>query len=167
MSMPFVGEIRLFAGSFAPQDWAFCDGQLMSIAQNDVLFSLIGTTYGGDGQTTFALPDMRGRIPVHMGTGYVIGQAAGTETITLVSAQMPAHSHGMQASDNFVSNAAGPTAATGASTTAYFYGDGNDAVTMSQTAISTAGGNLPHDNMAPFLGINYIISLYGVYPSRS
>ena len=167
MSTPFVGEIRMFAGGFAPQDWAFCDGQLLSIAENEVLFNLIGTTYGGDGQTTFALPDMRGRIPVPVGQGHVIGEAAGTETVTLTSAQLPSHSHVMQASANFVSTAAGPTAATGASTTAYFYGDGNDAVTMSQAAISTAGGNLPHDNMAPYLGINYIISLFGVFPSQN
>lgn len=167
MSDPYVGEIRMFAGNFAPLGWAFCDGQLVSIADNDVLFALIGTTYGGDGQVTFALPDMRGRIPVHAGASHVIGESAGTEAVTLTANQMPSHSHGMNASQNFVSSAAGPTEATGASTTAFFYGDGNDSVTMSPSAISAAGGNLPHDNMAPYLGINYIISLFGVFPQQN
>jgi microcystin-dependent protein len=157
----------MFAGNFAPQGWAFCDGQLIAISENDVLFALIGTTYGGDGQSTFALPDLRGRIPVHTGAGHVFGEAAGSETVALAPTQIPAHSHSLQASGNVVSAGAGPTAAMGSSTTAFFYGDGSDSLTMSPAAIGNTGGNLPHNNMAPFLGINFIISLFGVFPSQN
>lgn len=167
MSEPYVGEIRMFAGNFAPVGWAFCDGQLLSIAENEVLFQLIGTTYGGDGQVTYALPDMRGRVPVHAGQGHIIGEAAGSETATLTSNQIPSHTHGMQASQNFVSASSPPTAATGATTTANFYGDGPAALTMNPSAISPTGGSLPHNNMAPYLGVNYIISLFGVFPSQN
>ena len=164
MSTPYVGEIRIFAGNFAIADWAFCDGSLQSISQNQTLFNLIGTTYGGDGQNTFALPDLQGRFPVHQGSGYLIGQKAGVETVTLNTNQIPSHSHlpassGTGGSDNPSGNY------WGASTGGKLYSTNTPNLTMNNAAIGISGGNLPHDNMQPFLCINYIISLFGVFPS--
>ncbi|NTV68912.1 MAG: phage tail protein [Azonexaceae bacterium] len=168
MSEPYVGEIRMFAGNFAPNGWAFCDGQMLSIADNEVLFALIGTTYGGDGQVTYALPDLRGRVPVHAGGGHVIGEKAGSETVTLTANQMPAHTHGMQASALVSSGSVGPSGnVPGASSASMFYGDTDPTVAMHPSAITLAGGSQPHNNMAPYLGINFIISLFGVFPSPS
>jgi microcystin-dependent protein len=167
MSEPFVGEIRLFAGNFAPLNWAFCDGQLLSIAQNEVLFQLIGTTYGGDGQSTYALPDLRGRVPVHQGNGYVQGQSGGQETVTLTGAQMPAHSHAMYASGAPASATHGPSEVLGSSATMNFYGSGAPNMAMDPNALTPAGGGQPHDNMPPFVALNYIISLFGVFPSQN
>jgi microcystin-dependent protein len=171
---PYVGEIMMFAGNFAPQGWAFCDGQLLSIAQNTALFSLHGTYYGGDGQTTFALPDLRGRLPMHTGSGpgpglspRSLGETGGSENVTLAAGQMPAHTHALQ-----VDSANGTTASPGgallardpAGTPAYGV---NATGTLSAQAIASAGGSQAHQNMPPFLAINYCISLYGVYPPRS
>lgn len=172
MAEPYVGEIRLFAGNFAPLGWALCDGSVLSIAENEVLFNLIGTTYGGDGQTTFALPDMRGRVPLHQGAGpnlspRVIGQSAGAEQVTVSPAQLPSHNHQLNATTNAAS--AGSALAgslTGAAATTNFYGSTPGGGALASQAMLTAGGSQPHNNMAPFLGLNFIISLFGVFPSQ-
>ena len=172
MSQPYVGQIRLLACNFAPVGHAFCNGQIMSIAQNATLFNLIGTTYGGDGQSTFALPDLQGRIPVHQGSGpggfYVIGQESGTETVTLTVNQIPAHAHPAQASDGTVGTAQNSPA------NAYWnkwpgsaYSTAGTNTTLNPDAVTTFGGSQPHDNMPPFQVINYVISLFGVYPSQN
>jgi microcystin-dependent protein len=167
MSEPYVGEIRLFAGSFAPVGWAFCDGQTMAIASNEVLFNLVGTTYGGDGQSTFALPDLRGRVPVHQGNGYVQGGSGGAETVTLTAAQLPAHRHAMLASTTAASAAHGPSEVLGSSAAMRLYGTGTPSMAMDPNAITPAGGGQPHENMPPFVALNYIIALYGIYPSQN
>lgn len=165
MSEAYVGEVRMFAGNFAPVDWAICDGRTMAIAENEALFALIGTTYGGDGQTTFALPDLRGRAPIHKSATYPIGSRGGTESVTLTSSQMPAHTHTANASTG---QGTAPTPDNGVWTTSIY-----DAFSTGQTptaamnaqAIAAAGGSQPHDNMMPYLVINYIICLAGIYPS--
>lgn len=167
MSQPFIGEIRMFGGNFPPLGWAFCDGSLLAISENDALFNLIGTTYGGDGQSTFALPDMRGRIPIHQGAGFVLGQLGGTETETISLAQYPSHTHNLLASGNPGTSTAGPTGVTG-TTAVNIYGSGPASEAMAANAISIApGGSQPHDNMAPFLCVNFIISLFGIFPSQN
>jgi len=157
----------MFAGNFAPRSWALCDGQLLAISQNDALFSLVGTIYGGDGRTTFGLPDLRGRLPVHLGTGFNIGQQAGAETVTVTPAQLPAHSHGLQASADQANspNPAGHVLAETVSTTPYYAGA--PAVSLAPQSVTNAGGSQSHDNVQPFLCVNYIISLFGIYPSRN
>ena len=167
MAEPFVGEVRLFAGNFPPVNWAFCDGQLLSIAENQVLFALIGTTYGGDGQVTYALPDLRGRVPVHQASGYVMGQDGGSESVTLSPAHMPAHSHAMMASTTPASASHGPADVLGSSTAMNLYGSGTPNMAMDPNAITPAGGNQPHDNMPPFVAMNYIIALFGIFPSQN
>lgn len=174
MSDPFIGEIRMFGGNFAPRGWAFCHGQILSIAQNTALFSLLGTIYGGNGQTTFALPDLRGRVPVGQGQGpglsnRQIGEQAGVENVTLTAQQMPAHNHAAQASSargntnspigKVWSKDAGVQSAT-------YTGNAPDG-TMAANAIGSAGGSQPHENMPPYLGVNFIIALQGIYPSRN
>ncbi len=159
----------MFGGNFAPAGWALCEGQLLPIAGNDALFNLIGTTYGGDGQQTFALPDLRGRVPVHMGQGaglsnYVIGQSGGTETVTLTTNQIPAHNHTPQA-DSGTGSQTSPSGNVWANTTNLPYSIRSPTTAMSPHAIQNDGGNQPHDNMIPYLVINFIISLFGVYPS--
>ena len=168
MSSPFVGEIRMVGFSFAPLGWAFCDGTLMSISQNDVLFTLIGTTYGGDGQNTFALPDLRSRVPVHAGHGYTQGQAGGAETVTLTVAQLPAHVHVPQAdAANGTSNSpAGAIWAQSPSSRQHAAGTSANA-SLNMASMTTAGGSQPHDNMLPYLAINFIIALEGVFPSQN
>ena len=170
MSQPYVGEIRLFAGNFAPLGWAFCDGQLLSIAENEVLFNLIGTTYGGDGQNTYALPDLRGRVPLHQGSNgqsnYIIGQSGGVESVTLAANQMPAHRHAMLASTAAASATHGPSEALGSSATMKLYGTGAPVMAMDPNAIAPAGGGQPHENRPPFLVLNFIIALQGIFPSR-
>jgi len=171
MSQPFVGEIRMFGGNFPPVGWAFCDGQLLSIAQNDVLFALIGTTYGGDGQSTLALPDLRGRIPVHTGqgaaSGFTIGQSGGIEAVTLTVPQTPLHTHPLNASTAAASPTAVPAGSKVAATSAtMIYSSSPSGASMSPSAVSIAGGNQPHENMAPFLSVSFIISLFGIFPSQ-
>ena len=171
MAQPYVGEIRMFAGNFAPANWMFCDGALIAISENETLFNLIGTTYGGDGQTTFALPDLRGRVPLHQGNGpgltpRVIGETGGSETVTLTQTQMPAHRHALGASSTPVSAAANPSGVLGSSATTRFYGAGAPSATMGVGAITAQGGNQPHQNMAPFQAVNFIISLFGIFPSQ-
>jgi microcystin-dependent protein len=167
----FVGEIRMFAGNFAPAGWALCDGQTLPIAENDVLFQLIGTTYGGDGQETFNLPNLQSRVPIHMGTGpdgttYQIGEMAGTEQETLTVQQIPIHTHPFTASTS-VTQETNPTGSVvGQSTQATLYIDDVPNVNMAAAAITPAGGSQPHENVQPFLCINYIISLFGVFPTQ-
>ena len=165
MSEPFIGEIRLVGFNFAPQDWAFCDGSLLAISQNTALFSLLGTTYGGDGQNTFALPDLRGRVPVHVGSVNTLGQSAGTETVTVTTAQLPVHTHPLEASAALATST-DPTGAAPSAATSRVYAPPADVVPLSSTTTSTRGGQA-HANVMPFLCLNFIISLYGVYPSEN
>ncbi|BDH60583.1 tail Collar domain-containing protein [Lysinibacillus sp. PLM2] len=166
----YVGEIRLFAGNYAPQGWALCHGQMLYIAENELLFSLIGTTYGGDGQTTFALPDFRGRVVLSQGqnpttgTNYTLGEKAGTETVTLSVDQLPNHTHGVQASSSSAT-VSSPENAYWASFAQYSTQAPNGK--MNPAAVSGVGGSVPHNNMMPYLSMNYIISLYGIYPQES
>lgn len=179
MAEPFIGEIRMFGGNFAPVGWAFCDGNIMSIAENDVLFALIGTTYGGDGVSTFALPDLRGRVPIHQGSqggnSYQLGQLGGSEAVTLLPAQVPAHTHMVAAS-----GAVPPATGSGINVTGAvpyvpaspgakpkLYAAPGTPAPMYPGAVTASGGNQPHNNMAPFLGIHFIISLFGIFPSQS
>ena len=166
MSTPYIGEIRIFAGNYAPQGWAFCDGSLLSISEFDTLFNLIGTTYGGDGQTTFALPDLRGRIPVHQGAGFVLGQSGGAEAVTLTTAQLPAHTHLPQAQSTPATSRA-PGGNVWAVTAATRYSPAPLASTLDAGAIQAAGGGQPHDNLMPGLCVNFIISLFGIFPSQN
>lgn len=175
MSTPYVGEIRLFPYTFAPLDWQLCDGSLLSIAANPVLYQLLGTSYGGDGINTFGVPDLRGRVPVHQGTGNglsprVIGQLSGTETVTLTTAQMPAHTHGVAASTAIGTiNAPGNTAQLGGLGTDTMYSgtSSTQAVSTASATISQVGNNLPHDNLMPTLTASFCIALTGIYPSQS
>lgn len=167
MAQPYVGEIRMFAGSFAPQGWEFCNGQQLSISENETLFMLIGTAYGGDGENWFGLPDLRGRIPVHQApsTGFPVGQAAGVEQVTLTTAQIPAHTHAVVASTAVGTSTSpvGNVVAAGGSSNAYR--PGPSAVALSPQAMGGAGGSQPHTNLQPYLCIQFIISLYGIFPS--
>jgi len=164
MGTPYVGEIRMFAGNFAPAGWALCQGQLLAISENDVLFTLIGTTYGGDGQTTFALPDLQSRVPVHVGPAFVQGQTAGVESVTLTTSQIPAHSHVPLCNSGAGTNAS-PQNDVWAALDSNIYSDVAPSVIMAPSALGSTGGSQPHDNMVPFLVINFIISLFGVFPS--
>ena len=167
MAESYLGEIRMFGGNFAPLGWAFCDGSLLPIDQYDALFSLISTTYGGDGQTTFGLPDLRGRIPLHMGSNYRIGQAAGEEDVTLTVQQLPVHTHALTATANNASsaNAAGNVLAQTPSYTPYISGmPANTA--LRNNAVTNNGGGQPHSNLQPYLCVTFIISLEGIYPPR-
>jgi len=167
MATPYVGEIRMFGGNFAPEGWLFCDGSLLAISEYTTLFQLIGTTYGGNGQTTFALPDLRGRVPVHQGSGFVMGQQDGAETVTLTAEQLPAHTHALNATTTLGSGAVGPSGMLASSETASYYGSGAPATAMAVAAITPIGGNQPHENRAPFLAVSFIISLFGIFPSQS
>jgi microcystin-dependent protein len=165
MALPFVGEIRMFGGNFAPLGWALCDGQLLPIAENEVLFQLIGTTYGGDGQETFALPDLRGRIPIHQGNGRIIGELDGSETVTLTANQLPTHTHPLLASTTLASDPNPQGRVLAQTRAAALYLDDAPTVPLSPNAATPQGGSQPHDNMMPFVGINFIISLFGIFPS--
>lgn len=181
MSNAFLGQITMFGGNFAPRGWAFCNGQLMPIAQNDALFTLIGTTYGGDGVTTFALPDLKSRLPVHFGQGsglssYQLGQASGTPGVTLNVAQMPAHNHMLEATTAAATSLRiGSNLLTGTVTgdsNALFYWAPQSGVQpvptpMAPGACSIAGGSMPHENLMPSLCITFIIALQGIFPSRN
>jgi microcystin-dependent protein len=170
MSQPWVGELRIFAGNFEPAGWMFCKGQTLPISENETLFQLLGTTYGGDGQETFNLPDLRGRVPIHQGTGpgltsVVEGEVLGTETVTLTSNQIPVHTHLLGASSNGASSASPVGGVPAAASSDVLWGRGTTLETM-QTS-GSAGGSQPHSNMQPYLCINYIISLFGIFPSTS
>ncbi|HEX7285218.1 MAG TPA: tail fiber protein [Candidatus Angelobacter sp.] len=165
MSSPFIGEIRMFGGNFAPAGWAFCDGSILPIAQNDALFTLIGTTYGGDGQTTFALPDLRSRIPIHQGPGFTLAQQGGAETVTLTVTQIPAHSHVPQAVIPSGSQA-GPGNAAWAQSALNQFSTNAPTTAMAPQALNPSGSSQPHDNMMPFQAINFILSLFGIFPTQ-
>jgi microcystin-dependent protein len=169
MAQPYVGEIRMFAGNFAPAGWMFCEGQLLPISENETLFNLIGTTYGGDGQSTFALPDLRGRIPIHQGSSFVLAQSGGVETVTLTASQIPAHSHPFLASANPASSKSPGNQVPGITQSATITPYGTDAplVQLSSNAVGAAGGSQPHDNFQPYLCIDFIISLFGIFPSQT
>jgi len=172
MSEPFVGEIRMFAGNFAPRGWAFCDGQLLAVSQNDALFSLLGTIYGGDGRTTFGLPDLRGRIPIHAGDGSGLsprrlGSKGGTEKETLTVNQLPSHSHTFSAVDAPATETAPPADGTLAQTLGYdLYVPFGAPTNMAAGNVSHVGGSRSHQNEMPFLCVHFIIALVGIYPSR-
>ncbi len=176
MSEPFVGEIKMFAGNFAPRSFALCDGQLLAVSQNQALFSLLGTIYGGDGRTTFALPDLRGRVPIHQGQGpglssRKLGSKSGSEKATVAVTQLPSHTHTMQGSSDFGGDTspADNVPATGAGANLYEPSpDAAEIVTMDSDAVVVSGGsNQSHNNVMPFQCINFIIALVGIYPSRS
>ena len=176
MSDPFIGEIRMFGGNFPPNGWVFCEGQLMPISENDALFTLIGTTYGGDGQETFGIPNLSGRVPVHSGTGntgvtYVLGETGGVESVTLTTNQMPIHNHPMTTTaTNQQLSPQNATFATSTSVQAGVSGYQNNVtpnVPLLPTAIGPIGGQQPHDNFQPTLAISYILSLFGIFPSQT
>ena len=166
MAQPYVGEIRMFAGNFAPAGWMFCEGQLLPISEYETLFNLIGTTYGGDGQSTFALPDLRGRIPLHQGNGFILAETGGAEEITLTVPQMPSHTHALLASttngstanaqNNVLARAVGGT---------FFYISDVAGAGMNPASIGSVGGSQPHTNFQPYLCVDFIISLFGIFPS--
>jgi microcystin-dependent protein len=172
MPEPFVGEIRMFGGNFAPAGWAYCNGQLIPISENDILFTLIGTTYGGDGQSTFALPDLQGRVPLHAGTGkdgitYTLGEKAGVESVTLTTQQMPTHTHALIATgeigalntpvNNILAQCAGVKT----------YSAAAPNTPLNAQSITPVGGSQPHENMQPYLVISFIISLFGQFPNQN
>jgi microcystin-dependent protein len=165
MSTPYIGEIRIFAGNFAPVGWLLCQGQLLPISQYDVLFNLIGTTYGGDGQNTFAVPNLASRVPYHQGSGYALGQLAGTEQVTLTQQQLPVHTHTANANTPNADQAGPAGNVWGAGTLTAYTADQTANATMSPAALTLAGGSQPHDNMPPFLCLNFIIATEGIYPS--
>ena len=167
MAQPYVGEIRMFAGNFAPSGWLFCEGQLLPISENLTLFQLIGTTYGGDGESTFALPDLRGRIPLHSGNGFTLGETGGVEAVTLTVSQIPAHNHPMLASADPATTANPQDNVAAATATATPYFNNAPATPMSSQAISAVGGSQPHNNFQPYLCVDFIISLFGIFPSQT
>jgi microcystin-dependent protein len=164
MAQPYVGEIRMFAGNFAPAGWMFCEGQLLPISENETLFNLIGTTYGGDGQSTFALPDLRGRLPLHQGNGFILAETGGAEEITLTVAQIPAHSHPLLASTALATQEAPAANVTGQSEVA-LYGEESPFPPMNPLVVGPVGGSQPHTNFQPYLCVDFIISLFGIFPS--
>jgi len=171
MSEPFVGEIRMFAGNFAPRGWAFCDGQLLAVSQNDALFSLLGTIYGGDGRTTFGLPDLRGRVPIHAGQGpglsnRRIGAKAGSEKETITVNQLPSHTHDFNATTNSASSGIATNNTLASSLTSYLIAPRSADTTMATQSISGTGGSRSHTNLMPYLCVHFIIALFGIYPSR-
>ena len=169
---PYVGQIMAFGGTFAPQGWALCDGSLLPISQYETLFSLIGTTYGGDGQNTFALPDLRSRVPLHQGQGpvlsnYVLGESGGAEAVTLTVGQLPQHLHSVMGNSG-AGTSPSPSGALWAGSPTNIYTAGSAAnAAMSATSISVSGGSQPHDNMLPFVTLNFCIAFEGIYPSQS
>lgn len=170
MSEPFLAEIRIVGFNFAPRGWAFCDGQILPINQNQSLYSLLGTTYGGDGRTSFGLPDLRGRTPIHVGASngvsHTLGQKSGEETHTLNTTEIPSHDHTLRASnDPGNQNAPGGNVLANAGTN--IYGDAINALTLNPGTVSSTGGNQAHENMQPYLALNYCIALQGLFPSRN
>src|SRR5437588_9179576 len=175
MGSPYIGEIRIFAGTFNPVGWAFCDGALLPISENEALFNLIGTTYGGDGQSTFGLPDLRGRVPIHMGTSqgitYQLAESAGVESVTLTTQQLPIHNHpplatntGQQLNPTNTTSLASPTS-TQAGTAIFGPGPANTSLSTASTTLT--GGSQPHDNRQPYECLNFIIALFGIFPTQS
>jgi microcystin-dependent protein len=167
MGQPYVGEVRMFGGNFAPAGWMFCEGQLLPISDYETLFNLIGTTYGGDGQSTFALPDLRGRIPLHFGNGFTLAENGGAESVTLTTQQIPVHSHPFLATTNSAdSNSANGNYLAQPSVMMEYFGNAPSAA-LNPQAISATGGSQPHENFQPYLCVDFIISLFGVFPSQT
>jgi microcystin-dependent protein len=165
MAQPYVGEIRMFAGNFAPAGWQFCEGQLLPISENETLFQLIGTTYGGDGMETFAVPDLRGRVPIHQGNGYILAETGGTEEITLTVSQIPSHTHALLASTASGNQSNPANNVLAASPSINLYVEDVTTANMNAAAISPIGGSQPHTNIQPYLCVDFIISLFGIFPS--
>src|ERR1043165_1476062 len=169
MGQPYVGEIRIFGGNFPPSGWMFCEGQLLPISENETLFQLIGTTYGGDGQATFGLPNLNGRVPIHQGTlsgtTFQIGGAAGTESVTLTTQQMPTHNHNVLCTLNIATQSNPSDNVLAQSTLAKMYFGDITSVNLAANTLGPAGGSQPHENRQPYLCISYIISLFGIFPS--
>jgi microcystin-dependent protein len=166
MSEPFLGEVKIISWNFAPKGWAFCNGQLLPINQNQALFSILGTTYGGDGRVTFALPDLRGRTPVHVGNGVALGERAGEEAHTLIMSEMPTHTHTLQAS-TLPATLGDPTNSVWGTSAGEARFSGAVSGVMSPSATSAVGGSQPHENRQPFLVVNFIIALQGIFPSQN
>jgi microcystin-dependent protein len=171
MSQPFVGEIRMFGGSFAPAGWAMCDGQLLPISQNDTLFNLIGTTYGGDGQSTFALPDLQSRVPIHAGTvagtTFQLAEKAGSESVTLTTNQIPIHNHPFMVSNQTGSQPQPQNGYLSKVATGFLYTGFSPGIQMNNGSVQIAGGSQPHENMLPFLVVTFILSLFGIFPTQN
>jgi microcystin-dependent protein len=165
VAQPYVGEIRMFAGNFPPAGWMLCDGTPLPISENETLFQLIGTTYGGDGESTFNLPDLQSRVPVHMGNGSILAETGGVEQVTLTTQQIPVHTHPMTGSTANGTQASPANNILASSTTIAPYAAETPTVAMAANSIGPQGGSQPHDNMQPYLVINYIISLFGIFPS--
>jgi microcystin-dependent protein len=163
----YVGEVRMFAGNFPPNGWMFCQGQTLAISENETLFQLIGTTYGGDGQETFNLPNLASRVPVHRGSGFVIGQTGGVETVTLTVQQIAAHSHAMLATSSISNQTSPANNVVAQSSTGKLYVEDTPTANLSNIVVSPVGGNQPHNNLQPYLCINFIISLFGIFPSQT
>lgn len=167
MAQPYVGEIRMFGGNFAPAGWMLCDGQLLPISENETLFQLIGTTYGGDGQETFALPNLQSRVPMHQGNGFVLAETGGVESVTLSTQQIPAHTHALLGSAVNGSQPSPGGNLLANSTVVTPYAPETPNQVMAATSITPVGGSQPHENLQPYLTINFIISLFGIFPSPS
>jgi microcystin-dependent protein len=165
MAQPYVGEIRMFGGNFAPAGWMFCEGQLLPISENETLFQLIGTTYGGDGESTFSLPDLRGRLPIHQGNGFILAETGGAEQITLTASQIPAHSHPFLASAAVANQSTPANSLIAQSTAADLFIEDIATVNLSASMVNPVGGTQPHTNFQPYLCVNFIISLFGIFPS--
>ncbi len=169
MAQPYVGEIRMFGGNYAPAGWMFCAGQLLPISEFETLFTLIGTTYGGDGQSTFALPDLQGRLPLHFGNGFTLAETGVAEQITLTTQQIPAHGHAFLATGNLATQNPPQNAVLALSTEAIVspYGTDNPIVPLHPSSITAVGGSQPHNNFQPYLCVSFIISLFGIFPSQT
>lgn len=165
MAQPYVGEIRMFAGNFPPAGWMFCEGALLPISENETLFQLIGTTYGGDGESTFALPDLRGRVPLHQGNGFILAETGGVPEITLTVNQIPAHSHPLLASLNVTSSATPTNTVIGKSGSIDAFINAQPTDPLNPLSVTAVGSSLPHENMQPYLCVDFIISLFGIFPS--
>ncbi|HEX8366671.1 MAG TPA: tail fiber protein [Allosphingosinicella sp.] len=167
MAQPYVGEIRMFAGNFAPAGWMFCEGQLLPISENETLFQLIGTTYGGDGESTFALPDLRGRLPVHQGNGFILAETGGAEEITLTVNQIPVHTHAALVSTNPATDLNATNSLVGSSPSINFFIEQEPDVAMNAQSVIPVGGSQPHTNFQPYLCVDFIISLFGLFPRQT
>lgn len=167
MAQPFVGELRMFAGNFAPAGWMFCEGQLLPISEYETLFTLIGTTYGGDGESTFAIPDLRGRIPIHNGNGFVLAETGGVEEVTLTVNQIPSHTHTVVASTAVANQSSPANNVLAQSTAADLYIEDTATAALAASAVTAAGGSQPHTNFQPYLCVDFIISLFGIFPRFS
>jgi microcystin-dependent protein len=165
VAQPYVGEIRIFGGNFAPAGWMFCEGQLLPIAENETLFQLIGTDYGGDGQSTFALPDLRGRLPLHQGNGFILAETGGAEEITLTTQQIPSHSHPVVASTDTGESPNAQGLVLGSTAAVTLFRESNATSPLSPLTAGPVGGSQPHTNFQPYLCVDFIISLFGIFPS--